>query len=159
MDLTDVDSVELDFLKEEFRALRAEIVLCLERRITVISYGLATIGILTGAAVTSFNSLGYVAAGVILTVMIPVASLYVLRIWLSETRRVRRASHYNWNLELRAEKIVGRSVLRWEQGIRDTGRPATRHFRQHYDWTAFFFTFIAGASVAAGVSVARILTL
>ena len=154
MEPKDADQIELEFLVEEFKALRAEIILCLERRVTVVSYGLAAIGVLTGAAVTSLNLNSevprYLAAGLILTLMVPFASLYALRIWLSETHRVRRASHYVWGLELRAEGIVGRKVLRWEQGIRAKGKP-TEHFTEHYGWTVFFFTFIAGASAAAGL--------
>jgi hypothetical protein len=36
----DQDQTEVDLIVEEFKALRAEIVLCLERRITIISFGL-----------------------------------------------------------------------------------------------------------------------
>jgi membrane protein implicated in regulation of membrane protease activity len=149
------EQIEFDSLIEEFKALRKEIILCLERRVTVISYGLAAIGVLTGAAVASLNVTSdlpkYLATGLILTLMVPIASLYALRIWLSETHRVRRASHYIWGLELRAQGLVGRNVLRWEQGIRAKDTP-TQHFTEHYYWTVFFFTFIAGVSAAAGLS-------
>ncbi len=151
MDIKDPNTTELELLVEEFKALRAEIILCLERRVTIISYGLATVGVLTLAAVTSLNgSAGQLAAAVILSAVIPAVSLYVVRIWLTETHRVRRASHYVGGLELRAKELTGRNLLRWEQGIRAKDQ-VTQHFSEQYVWTVFFFTFMSGISVAVGL--------
>lgn len=71
--IKDLDQTEIDLIVEEFKALRAEIVLCLERRVTIISFGLTAIAILTGAAVTSLNGNAsrFLPSAVILGLMVP----------------------------------------------------------------------------------------
>jgi hypothetical protein len=131
---------------EEYRALRAEIILCLERRITILSYGLTAIGVLVAAAINAFGprqSMGtnppstspiVLSLGeVILLIVLPTTAFYVLWIWFAETRRVRRASQYLYGLERDINTLVGKCILRWEHSLRPE-----RWFNRHY-WITFLF--------------------
>lgn len=138
----------VEIIMEEYKALRAEIILCLQQRVTILSYGLATIGLLVGAVVAALNVNYKISAGIIAGLGIPIASLFVLNVWLAETRRVRRASWYNWAIELRLEKELGRKTLVWEQKIRKIGDKGL--FFEHYYVIVSFFHAAALLSVVWG---------
>lgn len=139
-------------LLEEFRALRAEVVLCLERRVTILSYGLAAIGVLLGGVAASQTaSSPSVLAGAVLSGVAAHVCQFVLVIWLSETRRVRRASQFLYGVELRINAWLPRGIggMSWESGIRssDADHPQTL-FSDHYNWVIrFFLTLSLGATV------------
>ncbi|MGA2916014.1 MAG: hypothetical protein ABSE89_08325 [Sedimentisphaerales bacterium] len=136
---------------EEYKAIRAEILLCLERRITIISYGLTSVGVLVGAGVTSLNYSHSEFAILVFLVVLPVTALYVLNIWLAETHRVRRASHYNWYIEkkLAAVEEFADKPLEWESRIHDKNDPHRRF--KHYNYTVCYFSLLFAISVGVGL--------
>jgi len=142
-------------LIEEYKALRSEILLCLERRITIISYGLTAIGVLVGAGIAAVNYGNAVFAILVFLVVLPFSAAYVVDIWLAETRRARRASHYNWYLEKKLASIQDAKAdpfpLEWESHIRKVG--ASSLFTEHYDKTVRYFTLIAAGSFGVGCAL------
>lgn len=135
----------------EYKALRNEIISCLQFRIRILSYGLAAIGVLAGATVAAINAKLPVGAAIFAGLIIPIFSLFVLNIWLAETRRVRRASWHNWGIELRLEKHFGRKTLLWEEEIRKSGDRGL--FFEHYGWVVGFPHAVPLISVACAVFI------
>jgi hypothetical protein len=144
-----------DMIIEEYKALRAEILLCLERRITIISYGLAAVGVLVGAGIAAVYYDKIVLAALVFLGVLPVTAVYVLDIWLAETRRARRASRYNWYLEKKLAAIMSATPshlpLEWEARLRVPGTNGL--FFEHYTRTVGYFALLAAASFGIGVYV------
>lgn len=137
---------------EEYRALRAEVILCLERRTTIISWGLAAIGAIFAAAVAAYTGQKPLMAGVLLLAIATTTSWLVLNMWLTETRRARRASHYLCYLEIKLMAVMGTAShpkpLEWEQQLR---KPKTgTQFSEHYIHTIGFFGFMLFVSTYLG---------
>jgi hypothetical protein len=142
---------------EEYKAIRAEIILLLERRSTIISYGLAALGFLAGAGATALGFSQFAAAAFVFLTAAAVAAL-ILRIWLGETRRVRRASLYVGKMiEEPIQRKYGHSFPNWEHTIRllTTNDDRFRIFHSHYIDTVLFFSVVSSvsAAVAAYLSV------
>lgn len=144
---------------EEYKALRNEIILCLERRVTLLSYGLTAVGVLTAAGVAALtgpnNNEG--AASVVFLIGVPLSAIFVLEIWFAETRRLRRASYYIYGLERSVNSLLpnGARGLRWEQGIRpnpaDGRLRSSGHFADHYKTISMFFVSVAAIASIFGV--------
>jgi len=82
------------------------------------------------------------------------ASLFVLRVWLAETRRARRASYYIGGLELNLKNLK-QPYLRWEHWIRK-GEGQRGLFFDHYSTIVnWFFGVATVALVGAFIFVWR----
>jgi hypothetical protein len=105
------------------------------------------------AALSGANPNSLVAALVFIA-GVPLASLYVLYIWFSETQRVRRASYHIYGLEIKINKLYGgEKLLTWEQNIRGSGNDKPRFFSGHYLANLIFFCFIAFMSLIGGLKL------
>jgi|GEM_PF-4359062 len=142
----------VNIVLEEYKALRAEVLLCLERRVTIISFGLTAIAVLATAGVTALNYEITSAAVLILAVLVPGTSAYVLALWLAETHRARRASHYLWRIERKLEKALECRSLEWE-GLLRQKKGIYALFRVHYYSTVGWFTFVLFVSAWAGLYI------
>ena len=159
---------------EEYRRLSKEIEGSLTRRLQVLEFGLALIGVMTGfglmTAQPSSHSSHFVSTvvGVLtgsgltkdkpgpylfLTIGVPASCFMILVLWLSEVRRTRRASWYLWGLERRIHDLLGSRVLCWEGDIRESKKQALAVFRFHYYTTAAFFILAATLEAAYGMYV------
>ncbi len=155
----------VEIILTEYRALRDEILLCLERRTTIISYGLAGAGALAaaGAAALERSSLADSGAPLLAGLIFlaaAIAALYILWFWFAETQRARRASQYLLGLEKDVNSALGegKPALRWEHWLRGSPRQS---FNFHYWLTLSFFWLAAlaffGAALASVWSVPHLL--
>ena len=139
---------------EEYKALRAEILACLEKRVGIISLGLTAIGALVagGMAPLARDHPNWLASAIIIGVGVPVTSLYVLDVWFSEWKRLIRASYHNWYLELKMQQLFPGAMppLEWEQRVRSTEKPY-RQLKTPYETTTVMFVGIALVSGLAGL--------
>lgn len=137
---------------EEYKGLRAEILQCLDKRVGIISLGLAAIGALSGGGVSALGGdhPKWLAAAIIIGFGVPVVSLYVLDVWFSEWRRLVRASWHNWYLELKLrQQYPGKVVpLEWEQRVRSEV-PPYKELKAPFETTTWMF---AGAAMISGLS-------
>ena len=108
---------------EEYKALRAQIILCLESRVSIVSLGFAAIGALLagGVAAMSRERPNWFVAALTIGVAVTLTSLYVFDVWTVETRRLARASYHNCQLEKKINKLVAGNVkpLEWEDRVRN----------------------------------------
>jgi hypothetical protein len=133
MSTSRIEPLSVQVMLEEYKAIRAEIILCLERRITLLSYGLTAIGILTAAGVAALTGPhpSATAASPVFLLAIPFSSTFVLDIWFTETQRVRRG-------------------FQWEHSIRSPRPDPHRLFTTHYLRITGYFVITASCSVVAG---------
>jgi hypothetical protein len=107
---------------EEYKALRAEIILCLESRVSIVSLGFAAIGALLagGVAAMSRNKPYWFVSALTIGVAVTLTSLYVFDVWMVETRRLARASYHNCQLEKKINNLYPGNVkpLEWERLVR-----------------------------------------
>lgn len=107
---------------EEYKALRAEILLCLQSRVSVVSLGFAAIGALFagGVAAMSRERPYWFFSALTIGVAVTLTSLYVYDFWIAETRRLARASNHNCKLEEKINNLFPGNVkaLEWEHKVR-----------------------------------------
>jgi hypothetical protein len=140
----------VDVFMEEYKVLRDEIVQSLSSRLQILSFGLATVGVLVAGATTALSRGETRVAPIVLLVMVPAACLATEEIWYSEVRRGRRASWYLWGLERKINSQLSARALEWEGGLR--GRvPQLQIFSLHYWYVIGFFSLIGLVSVVLGV--------
>ena len=110
-------------IMEEYKALRAEIILCLESRVSIVSLGFAAIGALLagGIAAMSREKPYWFVSALIIGVAVTLTSLYVFDVWMVETRRLARASNHNCQLEDKINNLFPGDVktLEWEHQVRN----------------------------------------
>jgi MFS family permease len=139
---------------EEYKSLRAEILQCLDKRVGIISLGLAAIGALCGGGVSALGGdhPKWLAAAIIIGFGVPVTSLYVLDVWFSEWRRLVRASWHNWYLELKLQQQFPGQVapLEWEQRVR-SGGPPYQELKAPFETTTWVFVGFATLSGLSGL--------
>ncbi len=103
---------------EEYKALRAEIILCLGNRVTIVSLGFAALGALLAGGLGLLGSAKpqlFISA-LIIGVGVSLTCLYVFDVWTVESRRLARASYHNCYLENKIERLLPGEVkpLEWE---------------------------------------------
>jgi len=107
---------------EEYKAVRAEIVLCLQSRVTIVSLGFAAIGVLLTGGVFALtrDDPHWLVSAIIIGFGLTMTSLYALDVWIGETQRLARASYHNCYLELKINRLFPPAVvpLEWEEKIR-----------------------------------------
>lgn len=107
---------------EEYKAIRAEIILCLESRVSIVSLGFAAIGALLagGVAAMSRERPYWFVSALTIGVAVTLTSLYAFDVWTVETRRLARASHHNCQLEDKMNNLFPGNVkpLEWEHRVR-----------------------------------------
>jgi hypothetical protein len=120
-------------LMYEYEIMRNEALDALRLQNAVVSFGLATVGVLFGGALTllstSFSSaitaqnseaIG-LATRWILCILIPVVTLSILSIWFGEIKRLIRIGNYLYEIE---------ETLEWE--LRDLKKPSPSALDQEY---------------------------
>ena len=107
---------------EEYKALRAEILLCLQNRVTIVSLGFAAIGALFAGSVAAMSREKpyWFFSALTIGVAVTLTSLYVYDFWIAETRRLARASNHNCELEEKINNLFPGNVkaLEWEHRVR-----------------------------------------
>lgn len=155
----------LPTLLKQYEFLRAEINACLAAQLQILSFGTATLGLVSGAAFVgatgSFRS-------DVLVLFLPLIAYLTLTIWFSEVMRMLRAGGFLLLLEKRIDEL-GDGSLEWESlvwvgrlkyAIAPDGRLRDSLVRPYYSVfdpdqlrlfsvSILFFT-IAGCSIALG---------
>jgi len=127
---------------EEYKALRAEILVAIDISVKTVTFLLAALGALLAAGVTALsqvNESGKLLAMVIFSFVIPTVSMFGILVWLGEQYRLCRASFYLSHLE----RSLG---LTWESWLRE-GR---RYFENHQA-TYIFFCLVGFVSFLFGL--------
>lgn len=110
------------FFELEHQAIRAEILFCLEQRISMLSYGFAGIGAMTAGGVGALSKdIGEsfpLLAPAIFGILIPASTILIWNFWMNESARVRRASQYLWYIEKKCNNLTGINALEWEHHLR-----------------------------------------
>lgn len=117
----------LDFEIEQYRSLRAEVLRAMEDANHVMNFGLASIGVMTGAAVlTGDTPFGYA----IVAILMPGLGLLVLSLWFAAHERVARASHFLSGIERRILAELQSGSPSWELWLRSAAGKAggSQHF-------------------------------
>lgn len=117
------DKIEL--MTKEYETLRQESLDSMNNRSQVISFGLATIGLIF-AAVFSLDAASQSKQLILLifSAGIPIISIMILYIWLGEVERMMRAGEYLCGLEARINSMFETDdpPLRWEWWLRTSGK-------------------------------------
>lgn len=141
----------LDIMLKEYETLRQESLDTMNNRSQIVSFGLATIGVIIAAAFSldraerslSLNTLIFSAG-------IPSLSVLILYIWLGEVERMMRVGDYLRGLEARINALADRqtALLQWEQWL----RTSTKQMRYPYIVViGLFFGLAFGAPVVGEV--------
>jgi hypothetical protein len=140
-----MDSIEI--LLKEYDTLRQEIIATISSRSSILSFGVGTIGVLlTAGMATGSLSGGSLVAGLILILLVPAMTNFILFMWLGEYERMQRAGRFLAELEGKINKETQPNLLTWETNLRKK--------RQHMDYpytntillliVISFFSMIAG---------------
>jgi hypothetical protein len=108
-----------EFELEQYRALRAEILRAMEEGNQVMSFGLATIGVITSASLgIKESAVGYI----IFSILLPCLTSLILSLWFASQERIARASYFLSGIEERLNDLhdIG-SMVTWEIWLRNRG--------------------------------------
>ena len=84
-----------EVLFKEYETLRNEILTAMTARNSILSFGLATVGVLfTGAAAVFVVQQKAVLPALVLMLVAPIICIFVLFIWLGEYQRMHRAGRF-----------------------------------------------------------------
>jgi hypothetical protein len=155
-DVATTGTDRLQVMMEEFKALRGEILQTLTLRIQIISFGLATIGVLLAGAINAIALASQPrqwlvdrVAGLIMVLVVPFLCLVVEHVWLSEVKRGRRASWYLMVFEKEINRLLPGPGLSWEGSLRGQC-PQMKLFKTHYQYVLGLFSLTALASLCFG---------
>jgi len=109
---------EIEILFKEYDALRAEIVSGLSGRHTILSIGIAAIGLICTSAV-AFSKSTPELTGLIFTFGVPAMGIFVLLIWFGEYTRVQNAGIHLYDLESKINTEAEKKLLTYETNRRD----------------------------------------
>lgn len=136
-----------EILIKEYEALRAEILLAMTSRNTILSYGLAVIGVLySGVAAMAVAKVDTLLPSIVLMLVVPSVCLFSLFIWLGEYQRMHRAAGHIINLEGKILCNEGKKILTWETNLREN----KKHMRYPYDTTILMLVLISVFSQVTG---------
>ena len=138
---------------EEYKAVRAEIILCLEERVTIVSFGFAAIGALLagGVAALSRGKENWFLAALVFG-LVTLTSLYVFNVWIVDSQRLARASYHNYALEMKINNLYPGDVhpLEWEHNVREkTGN--YKLFLPNDNGAPWIFLIISFVSAVVGL--------
>lgn len=113
--------LEIEILLKEYDTLRAEILTAMASRHSIVTFGLATVGVLWSAAATlvAAEKDHQTLAFIILALIIPFASAFIVQMWLGEYARMYRAGKFIADhSEPEINGRAGSVVLSWENNLR-----------------------------------------
>lgn len=142
----------IDVLLKEYDTLRAESLAAIANRSSILSYGLATVGILyTGVAALNLSNStsNSILPSVILMIVSPTLCAFITMNWLGEFERMHRAGSYLVILEEKINKLIGENLLNWETSLKST----KKHMKYPYHSTTLFLTFISFLSYFIGLFI------
>ncbi len=143
-----IDSVGI--LLEEYKTLRQESLTAMNNRNRVLSFGLAAIGaILTGSILAYKENGRPIITILILIIIIPVVSNFILLMWLGEYERMQRAGKFLAKLEEKINEIAKDTLLTWETQLRGD----QSHMKYPYYATVLLLIGISSISLVLGLII------
>jgi hypothetical protein len=133
---------------KEYEAIRQEILVAMNNRISILSFGLATIGaIFTASIAVSATGTYSVLASLMLILAVPGINSFVLFMWMGEYQRMMRAGRFLFELEAKINKMAEADVLMWETQLRSQ----RLHMKYPYNTTVMLLTVIGIISIVLGL--------
>ena len=141
-----MDSAEI--LLKEYETLRQEVMVAMGSRNSILSFGLATMGaIFTASVATQTGESPSPFASLILSIIVPLISVFVLYMWLGEYQRMQRAGKFIAGLEKRINTEKNKELLSWETSL----RKGKKHMKYPYNTTVLLLMIISCTSLLIGV--------
>ena len=138
----------VEILFKEYETLRAEILASMSNRISILSFGLATIGAIFTASIAIYiTSDNVILPGMVLSLAIPFISNFVLFMWLGEYQRMQRAGQFLVGLEKQINDEASKLLLSWETSL----RTQRRHMKYPYNTTVMLLLAISAISYVTGI--------
>lgn len=146
---------KIEVLLKEYEILRQESHNNIDNRIKIISFGLATIGLIFASMFSADAATR--TPTLVLTVLcfgIPVISIFVLYLWLGEVERMMRAGDYLRKLEDEINGILDKeeTTLQWEKWIISK----KRQIKYPYLAVILFFLLLACTSPLIGMVLGQL---
>ena len=135
---------------EEYKTLRQESLMALERQHNILRFGIGLVGVLLGLGVQLESET--VLATVLLVFFVPTLMVFTVILWMAEVERMVRAGAYIADLEGRINEAAGAGVvaLAWETHLRQEGEASTPRLRSAYHAIFLIFLLLVFASVVIG---------
>ena len=146
---------KIEVLLKEYEILHQESHNNINNRNKIISFGLATIGLIFASMFSADAATRTpILVLIVFCFVIPVISIFVLYLWLGEVERMVRAGDYLRELEDRINSILDKekTTLRWEKWIISK----ERQIKYLYLVVILFFLFLACASPLIGIVLGQL---
>ena len=140
----------VDFDLEEYRALRSEIIQSMDDGNQIVAFGLAAVGLVLGAGLSSKETLlGFL----VLSFFLPIITALVLSMWFAAQERIARASHYLSGVETRIKAACrDEGSISWEAWLRSPRSDGQyQHFWSTQQAGIGLFVVIMASSILIGL--------
>jgi hypothetical protein len=138
----------VEILLKEYETLRQEVLNTMNNRVSILSFGLATIGAIFAASLAIYaTSNNVVLPSLTLSLAVPFICNFVLFMWLGEYQRMQRAGKFLADLEKRINDEVSRQLLTWETLLRSQHQ----HMTYPYNTTVMLLLAISMISYCIGI--------
>lgn len=138
----------IEIILKEHEAIRQEILVAMSNRISILSFGLATIGaVFTASIAVSATGTYSLLASLMLILAVPGINSFVLFMWMGEYQRMMRAGTFLFDLEAKVNKMAEADVLTWERHLRSQ----RLHMKYPYNTTVMLLTVIGIISMGLGL--------
>jgi heme/copper-type cytochrome/quinol oxidase subunit 4 len=137
----------VEILLKEYETLRQEILATMNNRVSILSFGLAGIGVVfTASLATDSTNAHPLFSSLVLVLAVPAISNFVLFMWLGEYQRMQRAGKFLVELENRINTETSKELLTWETKLR------TQHSHMGYPYivTVLLLILISAVSFIIG---------
>lgn len=145
---------KIEILIKEYETLREEVLTTMQVRNSILSFGLATIGVILTAAIALVGN-SALLSGLVLSAIVPSISIFILFMWLGEYQRMQRAGRFLVELEKKINEIAAGELLTWETSLRSQ----RRHMRYPYNTTVMMITIISVMSFSIGIIIMNLILL
>jgi len=138
----------IEVLIKEYETLRQEILSTMNNRISILSFGLGTIGAIFTASIAIYvTSNNIILPSLTLSLAVPFICHFVLFMWLGEYQRMQRAGQFLVGLEKRINDEASKSLLTWETSL----RAQRQHMTYPYNTTVMLLLAISIISYGIGI--------
>jgi hypothetical protein len=146
--VTPVDALEIRL--EEYKTLRQEILTAMSSRMSILTFGLASISLVLSASISKYTQdtrFGSLFPGLALSAAIPAFAIFILFMWLGEYERMQRAGRFLTTIEEKVNWENRATLLTWETQLREK----LGHMAYPYNATVMLLLVISGLSQMGGL--------
>ncbi len=130
----------IEILIEDYKLLREESLQSMKNRNAILTFGLATLGFVIHAGVSSFtagNQSGYWFSFFIFYLGLPLVSLLILILWVGEAARMSRTGIYMKEREVLVNLLSGSIIDKYKNNVN-----FENDFPKHYDKVLYWENYI-----------------